>query len=341
MPVCFHYVTVTTTVIPSDIGSGIGAVLLNWDDTYRDDSGYDVQYIIGGTGTINASRIASGSTSYLIKNLNDDTEYQFKLVKYDTDDNGVEYDSDKIRTFDRTFPLAPTFDSSMIEWTDQGPNSDNNQIVTITIPASASDVKSIQVIAVTGVGVVSSGKADSTRLYYNKEVADNQTVSYKLRAYDFNGNYADSSTVSVVIGNRTSPSSPIIDSVTTPTVLMTQTLTGTKPINTYLYIDDAITAAPFASTSWSYAATLVAGVNGFKVYVKDGDANQSNFAVESITQTPEDLNIDEVIFEKENLQTPLKHSEVPAFNNTEYEPVYGIDAEGHSVVIEAFIQVKE
>lgn len=340
MPVCFHYVTVTATVIPGEIGSGIGAVLLTWDDTYRDDSGYDVEYIIGGTGTINASRIASGSTSYLIKNLSDNTEYQFKLVKYDADDNGVEYNSNKVTTFDRTNPVAPTFNSSMIEWTDQGPNSNNEQIVIITIPTLASDVKSIQVIAVTGVGAVSSDRADSARLYYNKGIADNQTVSYKLRAYDFNGNYTDSSTVSLVIGNRTKPSEPTIDNVTTPTVLMTQTLTGTKPTNTYLYINDAkITAVSFISTTWSYTTTLIAGVNGIKTYVKDGDNNQSDSAIVSVIQT--DLNIDEIIFEKANLQTPLKYSEVPIFDNTEYEPTYGIDTEGRSVIVQAAIQVEE
>jgi len=209
-----EYLILKATAIPGTTNTSKGSILLAWNDTLSPgwgtkNNGYDVQYLIGGTGTINATRLPSGTTSYLVENLESDVVYQFRLIQYDADNNQVNFDSRIVKTYNTTPPFtAPTFNSSMIEWIDQGRNSADNQIVKISIPAPPPTARAIVVIGVSGQGIMSSGEATSAKFYYNSNVSDNQIVSYKLRAIDSYGNYSDSAIVDLVIGNRTGPQNP-------------------------------------------------------------------------------------------------------------------------------------
>lgn len=137
-------------------------------------------------------------------------EYQFRLIKYDVDNNGVAFDSNIIKTPSTTLPKKISFTNLMVKWLDQGPNSGDNQIVEITIPSFVIGVISVQVIVVSGEGAKPSTPMTLSGIYLNKGVSDNQTVSYQLRAIDFNGKYIDSDIASVVIGNRTGIQGPVI-----------------------------------------------------------------------------------------------------------------------------------
>lgn len=205
-----NYLQLVAVAIPQELNSQIGEVELTWNNIDRDENGYDVEIIKGGSGTINTERLPSETKSYLIENLSDDVEYQFRLVKYDVDDNRVVFDSNVVRTPDRTPPSVLTFNSSMVKWIDQGANSGDNQVIEITIPTLTADTAEIQVIAVSGVGTSNSEPFTSAGSYFDRGVSDNQTISYKLRGIDSSGNYRESIAVSIVIGNRTELEGPVI-----------------------------------------------------------------------------------------------------------------------------------
>jgi hypothetical protein len=202
------YLELIATVIPQELNSGKGEVLLTWDNFDRDDNGYDIDYVLGGSGQINIERLISGTKLYTITNL-ESKKYQFKLKKYDIDSNAIEFISNIVLVPNRTPPAIPLFNSSMLTWEDQGPNSANSQIVKVQINIPI-DAKYIQVITVSGVGISSSEKISTAGYYVNMGVADNQTVSYKLRAIDANGNYTDSNIVSLVIEKRTNLATPSV-----------------------------------------------------------------------------------------------------------------------------------
>jgi hypothetical protein len=131
------------------------------------------------------------------------------LIKYDIDNNPVSFDSNIITTPNRTAPKeTPIFDSTMIQWVDQGPNSGSSQVVKITVPSSAEDATYMQVVAVGGMEVKSSNLMITAGIYFDRDLPDNQIVSYKLRTIDSSSNYKDSVTVSVIIGDRSQPLKP-------------------------------------------------------------------------------------------------------------------------------------
>lgn len=195
------YLELIATVVSQEVNSSKGEVILTWDDTSRDENGYDVEYTLGGSGQVNTERLISGVKSFTVSNL-ESKKYQFKLKKYDIDSNAVEFISNIVLVPNRASPAIPLFNSSMLTWEDQGPNSANNQIVKVQI-SIPTDAQYIQVIAVSGIGTRSSERISTEGYYMNAGVADNQVVSYKLRAIDANGNYADSNPVSLTIEKRT------------------------------------------------------------------------------------------------------------------------------------------
>jgi len=131
------------------------------------------------------------------------------LKRYDIDSNAVEFISNEVLVPNRTAPTIPMFNSSMITWLDQGPNSGSSQVVRVQISIPV-DATYIQVLAVSGVGIKSSEKLSVNGYYENTGVADGQIVSYKLRSIDANGNYADSGIVSLTIDKRSTLAVPSI-----------------------------------------------------------------------------------------------------------------------------------
>ena len=196
--------------VPQELNSGKGEVILTWNnvDTTRDDNGYDIEYVLGGTGLVNIVRLPSGTNTFTISNLQS-KKYQFKLKRYDIDSNAVEFISNEVLVPNRTAPTIPMFNSSMITWLDQGPNSGSSQVVRVQISIPV-DATYIQVLAVSGVGIKSSEKLSVNGYYENTGVADGQIVSYKLRSIDANGNYADSGIVSLTIDKRSTLAVPSI-----------------------------------------------------------------------------------------------------------------------------------
>ena len=98
-------------------------------------------------------------------------------------------------------------------------------------------------------------------------------------AQDGNGG-EDSEIITITITDTTPPGQPVVNSVTSPTNLQTQTITGTKSDDTatILITSSQATSSPLSyptSTSWSCTVTLQEGNNGFAVIAEDEEGNQS------------------------------------------------------------------
>jgi len=96
---------------------------------------------------------------------------------------------------------------------------------------------------------------------------------------DGNGG-TDSETITIAIIDTTPPGQPVVNSVTSPTNLETQTITGTKSDDTaaILITSSQATISPLSyptSTSWSCTVTLQEGSNDFAVIAEDEGGNQS------------------------------------------------------------------
>ncbi len=73
------------------------------------------------------------------------------------------------------------------------------------------------------------------------------------------------------------PNPPTLNNITSPTNQATQVLSGTKPSNTYLWLNGAKRAdVSFPSTSWSFTENLLPGGNPNLLYVKDSDSASAN-----------------------------------------------------------------
>jgi RHS repeat-associated protein len=105
---------------------------------------------------------------------------------------------------DRTAPAVPA--NPTVTWLDQGANSNDAQKVKVDfiLPSGATKIK---VMKVSGFGANHSGDYTANGSYTDVGIEDNQsTVSYYLQASDAAGNYRNSSTISIPIGDRTAPS---------------------------------------------------------------------------------------------------------------------------------------
>ncbi|GEM_PF-3194247 len=76
--------------------------------------------------------------------------------------------------------------------------------------------------------------------------------------------------------SATLPSTPTLNLVTSPTNQNSQTISGTKPANTYLWLNGVKrTDVSSSSTSWSFNLPLSSGGNPILLYVKDSDSTSA------------------------------------------------------------------
>lgn len=136
----------------------------------------------------------------------------------------------------------------------------------------------------------------------------------------------------------------------TTTTLTTTTLTttmnpdaiivnGTKPTNTWLYINDIkVLDISFFATEWTYVIEYpTAGVNALKIYVQDNDGNKSEPII--ISNVYLQGNMENISFSKDTLIKSDSHNEVE-LKNVELVEVYGTDpGTGKSVVTDSYLKV--
>ena len=105
---------------------------------------------------------------------------------------------------------------------------------------------------------------------------------------------SDSEDITITVNDTIPPAQPTVNPVSSPTTNSTQTITGTKSMDTAVLImtsPQAIVGSMSypSSTSWSCIVTLQEGNNDFVVFAQDQEGNQSstvNFTVILDTTAP-------------------------------------------------------
>ncbi|MDH3973937.1 MAG: RHS domain-containing protein [Deltaproteobacteria bacterium] len=113
-------------------------------------------------------------------------------------------------------------------------------------------------------------------------------------AKDKAGNVINSKDMGIFILDTTSPETPLINTVTTPTKTATQIISGTKPEGTSLIVNNVKRINHNQEATWSYSYPLKEGANNINVRARDEAGNDSTAATTSITldSTPPLFTID-------------------------------------------------
>ena len=132
--------------------------------------------------------------------------------------------------------------------------------------------------------VTTATQSSGTGIYYLHVQAEN----------DNSGIYSSVTTVSAILDN-TSPDAPELVSVTSPTNVTPQNISGTKSANSSVLLDDVVIVPIDTLTTWSYSLDLIEGDNDFTLTSKDLAGNESGATLGSIfldTTNPVDPTID-------------------------------------------------
>ena len=109
-----------------------------------------------------------------------------------------------------------------------------------------------------------------------------ESYTATVEAIDQAGNKSGSKVITFTI-DSTAPSTFTLNPVTSPTNFVIQTLTGTKEVNTSVWINGVEVVPLNSETVWSHQVTLVEGNNSFTIYSQDASANRSETLQAEIT----------------------------------------------------------
>jgi len=132
----------------------------------------------------------------------------------------------------------------------------------------------------------------------------------------------------IVINDTTPPAQPTLNTVTSPTNISSQTLSGTKEINSSILINDTEVVSINSSTNWFYSYNLSEGSNNISITSCDAVGNESSSVVTIIildTDAPETPTLDAVVsptnISPQNLSGTKKANTSIWINNIEVIPV--------------------
>lgn len=155
----------------------------------------------------------------------------------------------------------------------------------ITVKANASATKGVAKVEFFIDGALMASDTSSPyQTTYDASSLSAGSHTVTVRATDTTGATGNDSATIKIAAPATPPSAPTVNSVTSPTTNDTQTITGTKPANTALYINGTDVTGVTAGTSWSYVAPLSVGINTFTFFVKNGDGLSSGTVTAKITR---------------------------------------------------------
>ncbi len=96
------------------------------------------------------------------------------------------------------------------------------------------------------------------------------------------GNQIAPAEIGTFVLDTVPPAQPVINAVTSPTKTATQTISGTKPADTAIVINNTVRVALNASTTWSYAYPLSEGQNSLSIVARDAADNNSTALTSTI-----------------------------------------------------------
>jgi len=131
-----------------------------------------------------------------------------------------------------------------------------------------------------------SGCSSKSSWIYSTGYGDYSQKIVKILVSD--GELEDYMQWNIAINDTSPPAQPTLNTVTSPTNISPQTLSGTKETNSSILINDIEVVPLDSSTDWSYSYNLSEGTNNISVTSRDAAGNESS----AITATIEyDSNI--------------------------------------------------
>ena len=119
----------------------------------------------------------------------------------------------------------------------------------------------------------SSGNDSKSSWIYSSSYGDYSQKIIKILVSD--GEFEDYIQWNVVITDITPPAQPTLNSITSPTNISSQALSGTKEVNTSIWINGVEVVPLDSSVNWSYYYNLVEGINNISITSRDAAGNES------------------------------------------------------------------
>ncbi|MBL7851202.1 MAG: fibronectin type III domain-containing protein [Cyclobacteriaceae bacterium] len=218
--------TTTIPTAPSNLAataSSSSQINLAWSDNASNEQGFRIERAPGGTSTFaEIATVGAGVTTYQNTGLTASTSYNYRVRAYNTAGNSGYSNTASATTLAATVPpVAPTnltataasTSAINLAWTD---NSSDEQ--GFRIERAPGGTTTFSEIATVAAGVTS---------YSNTGLGASTSYSYRVRAYNANGNSGYTNTASAT--TFTPPAAPGITAPTTSTGSFTVTLTYSWP----------------------------------------------------------------------------------------------------------------
>jgi parallel beta-helix repeat protein len=193
-------------------------------------------------------------------------DYSQKIVKVLVSDGELQdYVQWNITINDITPPAQPTLN------TVTSPTNISSQTLSGTKEANTS-------IWINGEEVISVNSVTTWSYPYNLSEGTN---NISITSRDAAGNESSARTA-IIILDTGAPETPTLDAVLSPTSVSPQTLSGTKEINTSIWINNIEIIPINSSTTWTYDFNLSEGENNISITSQDSAGNESGEATAKI-----------------------------------------------------------
>ncbi|OFW50585.1 MAG: hypothetical protein A2163_03005 [Actinobacteria bacterium RBG_13_35_12] len=232
------------------------------------------QWLLNGKETSSSSVSGNDSKSSWIYSASY-RDYSQKIVKALVSDGELQdYVQWDITINDITPPAQPTLDVVL------SPTNASPQTLSGTKESNTS-------IWINGVGVISANS--ETTWSYDFELTEGEN-SISIISKDTAGNESNEINATIIL-DTIAPAILSLETITSPTNISSQTLSGTKEANSSILINDTEVVSINSSTNWSYSYNLSEGTNNISITSCDAAGNES-FAVLTIIEYDPNIYVD-------------------------------------------------
>jgi parallel beta-helix repeat protein len=129
-----------------------------------------------------------------------------------------------------------------------------------------------------------SGNDSKSSWIYSASYGDYSQKIVKVLVSD--GELEDYKQWNIAINDTSPPTQPILNTITSPTNISPQILSGTKEANTSIWINGTEVVPLDPSTDWSYSYNLSEGINNISITSRDAADNESSTVTTIIEYDP-------------------------------------------------------
>jgi parallel beta-helix repeat protein len=199
-------------------------------------------------------------------------DYNQKIVKVLVSDGeleGQDYIQWNLTINDITPPAQPTLNTVI------SPTNISSQTLSGTKESNTS-------IWINGVEVVPIDSYVDWSYSFNLSEGEN---NISITSQDSAGNESGEATVKIIL-DTISPMIPTLNSIISPTNILTQILRGTKEANSSILINSTEVISLNSSINWSYSYNLIEGNNNISITSRDALGNESTAVTTTIDYDP-------------------------------------------------------